>query len=584
MALPESPAQPPASLEHIQREWHELTARVNRLELEKISLEQENKALRFMLERVIDHRQKSHTELVLLLSGLVSKLPVNDVAIFVSKLVEHNKEVNQTLAALIKGTADADLPKPALLKALEQCKRDLECALRTTVEELVRLDTPLEKQMLEALPNKPELFFSPLAARARRCFLKGQVPQERIVKEFGPEALAFFYDMTTDPKLNPRPKPEEIVLSFKPEFEALLQQDTKLAAEKKQELAALYKRVQRSKAQTEEAQAQRRSFTRLSFITELMHFYAAPDSEPLDVIFAQRLPALVEQLALSGPGEKLDENAVGAAESILAFVVNPDQRQTIVNNLGKAGGTAKTLKYVLSLRSDIGLAEAQQIATEFVIHLIPLPPQKTPTPEDLASVLRLISPEKQRLMARALMVSDRIRKGDAEALAKAVAAALGLKEFEQELKAAEALSPEMERQMAWNKIKDLISRRGDPGAIAAAIRDRLNAKYEAEELKQSFMALIDTEPISLIRIFCQLPYRADGRTDPIARTVLESYITRLTHQKYAGNYQKVVNSLRNMFAAKPDSPTLQNFMALAKWACPDAATKLYADVGMPVPA
>ena len=138
--------------------------------------------------------------------------------------------------------------------------------------------------------------------------------------------------------------------------------------------------------------------------------------------------------------------------------------------------------------------------------------------------------------------------------------------------------------MAWNRIKDMIGRRGDASAIAAAIRDRLNAKYEAEELKQSWMALIETEPMSLIRIFCQLPYRADGKTDPIARTVLESYLTRLTHEKYASTYNKVVNSLRNMFSAKPDSPTLLNFMALSKWASPEAAHKLCTDVGMPVPA
>src|ERR1041385_4085352 len=106
MASPDTSPNGPVSVEQIQREWHELSSRVNRLELEKISLEQENKTLRFLLERVIDHRQKSHSELVLLLSGLVSKLPLSDVGIFVSKLVEHNKEVSQTLAALVKGTAN----------------------------------------------------------------------------------------------------------------------------------------------------------------------------------------------------------------------------------------------------------------------------------------------------------------------------------------------------------------------------------------------------------------------------------------------------------------------------------------------
>ena len=90
--------------------------------------------------------------------------------------------------------------------------------------------------------------------------------------------------------------------------------------------------------------------------------------------------------------------------------------------------------------------------------------------------------------------------------------------------------------------------------------------------------------MSLIRIFCQLPFRADGKTDPIAKTVMETYVTRLTHEKYASTYHKVVNSLRNLFHAKPDSPTLLNFIALVKWAAPDAVNKLCADVGMPVPA
>ena len=58
-----------ASVEEIQQGWHELTSRVGQLEAERNLLEQENKALRFLLERVIDHRQKSHSELVLLLTG-----------------------------------------------------------------------------------------------------------------------------------------------------------------------------------------------------------------------------------------------------------------------------------------------------------------------------------------------------------------------------------------------------------------------------------------------------------------------------------------------------------------------------------
>jgi hypothetical protein len=162
-----------------------------------------------------------------------------------------------------------------------------------------------------------------------------------------------------------------------------------------------------------------------------------------------------------------------------------------------------------------------------------------------------------------------------------VATELGLRGVEDEVRAQATMSPEVERQLAWDKVKELITRRAEPAHIAAAIRDRLHAKYDADEVKQSWITLNETEPISFIRAFCQLPYLADGSTDPIARAVLESYVTRLTHEKYAGTYAKVVNSLKNMFKAKADSPTLLNFVALVKWVDADAAVKISRDVGMP---
>jgi hypothetical protein len=54
------------------------------------------------------------------------------------------------------------------------------------------------------------------------------------------------------------------------------------------------------------------------------------------------------------------------------------------------------------------------------------------------------------------------------------------------------------------------------------------------------------------------------------------------HEKYAATYQKVLNSLKTMFAAKPDGPTLLNFMALVRWGSPEAANKLCVEIGMPV--
>jgi hypothetical protein len=189
----------------------------------------------------------------------------------------------------------------------------------------------------------------------------------------------------------------------------------------------------------------------------------------------------------------------------------------------------------------------------------------------------------QPLVVRGMMGSERVRKSEGEALGKALGTILGITGLDQPLHAPVALSVEMERQLAWGKIKELIMRRNEAVAIAAAIRERLHEKYDADEVRQSWITLVEADAISLIRIFCQIPYLASGKTDPIARTVLETYVTRLTHPKYAGTYSKVVNSLKNMFVAKPDSPTLVNFLALVRWVDPEAATKLASDVGIPPP-
>src|SRR5947209_7898224 len=93
-----------ASLEEIQHGWHELRLRVGQLEAEKSVLEHENKALRMLLDRVIEHRQKSHSELVFILTNLASKLPISDIGGIVAKLVEHNTNATQFLAGLIHRT------------------------------------------------------------------------------------------------------------------------------------------------------------------------------------------------------------------------------------------------------------------------------------------------------------------------------------------------------------------------------------------------------------------------------------------------------------------------------------------------
>ena len=281
---------PPSSLEEILQGWHELTLRVQQLEAEREALEQDNKTLRVLLERVIEHRHKSHNELVLIITNLVSKLPINDVGAIVARLVEHNTSCGQQLAALSKGTVDAAVPQPMILKTLDQTKRDLLAALKPIIEELIKADTPLETEMLRSLTDEPELFFSPRVVRANRCFVKGYLPRERVLKEFGDASLVFFNDVTTDPKLNPNPKSEEIALAFKTDFEPLLQANPGILPDKRQELSALCRRIQRSKSSTDEARRQKNLFLRMSFILDLLHFYDNQSTEAPDAIFAQRLP------------------------------------------------------------------------------------------------------------------------------------------------------------------------------------------------------------------------------------------------------------------------------------------------------
>ena len=574
-----------APAEEVQAGWHELKLRVAQLEAERAALEYDVKSLRALLGRVIEHRQKSHGELVLLLSGLVSKLPINDVGVVVSKLVEHHAHVNEVCAALARGKADAPLPLPSVLIALDQVKRDLAAAVKPAVEELIQLDPSLEKALLASLIAQPEKFFLPAMVRANRCFIKGQLPKERVLREFGETALVFFNDLTTDPKLNPRPKPDEIVLAFKNDFEVLFQQNPTLIPDTRTALFALYQRIQRTKSPADQqGRAQKSAFLRLSFILELLHYYENQNTESPEGVFAQRLPVLIEQLVVHSGTDTLDEKLIGAAEGLLAFIIAVDYRLMVVNNIGKAGAAGKTLRYVLRLRAEKAPEQnpliTSEVVPEFVKHLIPPPPQKPPGTAALTAILRLIQPDAQRLVARGIMASDRMRREEAEALGRTLGQELKLTKLEGEVKAAAPLAPEVERQLAWDKVKELIERRAEPAAIASAIRDRLHAHYDAEEVKLSWIILIEADVISLIRTFCQLPYLADGSTDPIARAVMETYVTRLTHEKYVPTYHKVVNSLRNMFKAKPDSPTLLNFVSLVKWVDAGAAQKLSTDIGL----
>jgi hypothetical protein len=492
--------------------------------------------------------------------------------VLVSRLVEHSASVNEVSAALIHGKNEENLLQPAILKALDKTKRDLTATIKPLAEELIRLDAPLDPAMLQGLAEKPESFYTPANVRASRAFVKGQVAREQIVKEFGYEALIFFKDLTTDAKFNPRPKPEEILLGFAPDFELLLQQNPNAVAAKRAELIGLHKKVRQSR----ESRAQKVAFLKLSFVLELLYYYENQSTESPDVVFAQRLPPLVEQLVVTGEADTLDEKFIKQAEELLAFIINADYRQAVVNNFGKAGGAARTLRFVLTFRAAI-FTEHDPVTVDFVKHLIG--GQKNPAPGPIAAVLRLVSAEAQKVIVRAILNSDRLRREEVEPLARALVKELGLPE----LPAQSAGGISGRTQMSpWDIIKELIASHATPNEITEAIRKQLHAKYDSDEVKQSWLILAESDPMSLVRVFCLLPYLPDGQTDPIARAILESYANRLTHEKYAATYAKVVTALKNLFKVKADSPALVNFMALVKWVDPDSAAKIARDIGMSV--
>ena len=568
---------PVASVEEVQRDWHDFMLRVQQLETERTVLEQENKLLRSLVERVIEHRQKSHTELVNLLATLVSRLPINDIGVVVSRLVEHNQHVNEVCASLSKGKMDDSLLQPVLLKQLDKAKRDLTAAFKPEVEALLKLGAPYETGLLESLLEKPEVFFTPAFSRANRGFVKGQIPRERVVREFGDSALILFKDVTTDVKFNPRPKPEEIMLAFKPDFAELLQQNPNVASERQNELKVLHQKVHQSRENTEPARGQKTAFARLSYFLELLHYYENQSTESPDVVFAQRLPPLIEQLAIPANSDSLDEKLIQSVEAMLALVIASDYRKSVINNIGKSGGLARTLRYALAFRSE-KLTDIDPLTIECVRYLIPQ--GKAPTPVALAAVLRLFNPTMQQACIRAISATDRLRKEDGEKLAKAVAKELGLEEFITRLNEQTNLSPERERQGAWDHIRDLISGRATPVEVIAAIRKRIGGRYDADEVKACWLVLTESDPMVFVRVYCLFPYLPNGQTDPIARAILETFANRLTHEKYAAVYAKVLTALRNLHKVKADSPALVNFVNLVKWVDPHSAEKISKDIGM----
>ncbi len=561
-----------ATLEEIQRDWPAVQSRLHDAEVQYRVLEQENQALRGLLQKVVEHRKKSHSELVTLITTLATKMPINDVGMIITRLMEHGASVNDVCSAIIQGKNEENFLQPAILRALDKAKSELHAAIRPLVEELIRLEAPLDPVQLRALIDQPEGFFTPAGRRTNRGYVKGQVPQEQIIRDFGEEALGFFKNMTTDAVNNPRPKPEEIMLAFRSDFEDLLR-TSPVAEAKREALLVLYRRIRQSR----EHRAQKEAFLKLSFVLELLHYYANQNTELPEHVFAQRLPPLVEQLVVTGENDPLDEKHLQQAEALLGHIVNTDYRQSVINNFGKSGGAARTARFVLTFRAAV-LGDNDPVTLDIVRHLIAS--QKQPAPGPIAAVLRFLPVESQAVLVRVLHNSERLRREDGEILGRALLRQLGLPELPVK---AEASLPEKPAVDPWVAIKEMIAQRATPNDLTEAVRKQLHAKYDTEEVKQSWLVLTESDPMTFVRVFCLLPYLPDGATDPVARAVLETFASRLTHEKYLTTYAGVIGALRKLHKVKADSPALVNFIALVRWVDPASADRIALDVGMATP-
>jgi len=75
----------------------------------------------------------------------------------------------------------------------------------------------------------------------------------------------------------------------------------------------LFHKVRASRENSEVARAQKNAFLRLSFVLELLHYYNNQNTESPDVVFAQRLPPLIEQLVVTGEHDALDEKLISGS-------------------------------------------------------------------------------------------------------------------------------------------------------------------------------------------------------------------------------------------------------------------------------
>ena len=311
---------------------------------------------------------------------------------------------------------------------------------------------------------------------------------------------------------------------------------------------------------------------------ELLHYYENQSTESPDVVFAQRLPPLVEQLVVTGENDTLDEKFIKQAEELLSHIISARTRQAVVNNFGKAGGASRTLRFILTFRSAI-FTEHDPVTADFVKHL--LAGQKNPAPGPIVTVLRFLNAEAQKVVVRAILNSERLGREDSERLAREL-----IKEFW----VCRSCQPAEWRaaSLRQNTHESLGHHQGThrPSRFAKRNHQAPSANSSTPSTTPTKSNKAGSSWPNPIRCRSSV-YSACCLICPTARPILlrglfRDVSSRLTHEKYATTYTKVVNALKNLHKVKADSPALLNFIALVRWVDPTSADKLVHDIGMAV--
>jgi len=152
----------------------------------------------------------------------------------------------------------------------------------------------------------------------------------------------------------------------------------------------------------------------VSLLLELLHYYENQNTEAPDAVFASGCRPH-RAVGAQRPQDKLDERLITQAEGLLAYVITPEHRQWWLTTWAKP---AEPRRASIRHASARGKVLASDPDTSFAISSNTSSRPESAPARSLVPVLSLIPADMQLLVIVGIMDCDRIRKPEAEALAK----------------------------------------------------------------------------------------------------------------------------------------------------------------------